>query len=379
MTNQKMESEKILSLFQSIFEGKNPPALTWDTLPSNGHLQTWIYSKFRSELPEDIQKKAQQTYYKFALADMRRKTSMEMVKKILDHAGISFCFLKGAELAYHYYPDPVLRYSIDLDLLVKEEDAAKAFQLISAAGWIPEHDFHDLECKHLPELRRKNFCTVEIHKHLFKGTPDENQKLMALCHSNRLPPELMLAHLLYHAFYHHHWNNALKTVLDIGMIFRNATVDPEHFQNIAKEFHLEGLLEAVLASFPECYPAEWRSAFPADSLSERTIQAIRTLALEQDQLLGGIAYKESNFIANHAMSSSEKVIQEKLSKISPSMLGAIYHFSPRKVKILYPFLICHYLITRGFRYFRMRQKNILAHHSDLESIYREIGAILPDP
>ena len=73
------------------------------------------------------------TWYKNRLL-CRRITG---VLSLLKNHGIQSMLLKGAALALLYYKDWALRPMNDFDLLVPEEDALKAVDLLCRSGWAP--------------------------------------------------------------------------------------------------------------------------------------------------------------------------------------------------------------------------------------------------
>ena len=54
----------------------------------------------------------------------QKKYVKEQIEKVLDRENIEHIFLKGATLC-NYYPEPWMRTSCDIDVLVKREDHQK--------------------------------------------------------------------------------------------------------------------------------------------------------------------------------------------------------------------------------------------------------------
>jgi len=135
-------------------------------------------------------------------------------------AGIEALVLKGAALAHLVYPQPGLRPRRDLDILVRQEEAVHAYQLLGAAGFqIAPTLLHGLSRyhQHCAEATRKVdqlSISVELHLNLFfrfkpyglpSGTYDD---LVARAMSfdldgitaYTLGREEMLWHLYHHGF-----------------------------------------------------------------------------------------------------------------------------------------------------------------------------------
>jgi len=343
-------------LLKPLFENRIPEPVPVTFLPSSPILRTFIFYYFQKTLTAEQSAELRNSYSRFLVSEMRRKSAFQKVGQLLTDAGITFYPLKGCRLAYSYYPDPVLRYSVDVDILTAPEDAGKAFELIAANGWTPKHDFRNFEEKHLPELHNRKLCTVEIHTYIFEKDPEKNRRLFEMLQEDPESPELLLANLMHHAFHHHNWQNAMKTVIDIGMILRKGGIDPEKYRKIAACYGVEQLLESVLTSFPEFFPARWLEMFPARHLTGETIMAIRALALGSEGMLEEYSAAQLAVIAGDSGKSVFKTVYAQLRLLSPSRLGITYGISCSRARISYPFLLIHYLFTRSFSVFSLLKK-----------------------
>ena len=98
------------------------------------------------------------------------------VNRILSEAGIKHILLKGMALEHSLYGSRGLRQMNDNDILLRREDALKAWLLLQDKGFIakplksPLHKkiLPDLG-KHLPELYKEGY-SLEIHTRLFDET-----------------------------------------------------------------------------------------------------------------------------------------------------------------------------------------------------------------
>ena len=104
------------------------------------------------------------------------------VNTILSEAGIKHILLKGMALEHTVYGARGLRQMTDNDLLVKNEDAMKAWLLLQKHGFIPEMIKSPLYRKiiteigkHMPTLVKEGY-SVEIHNRLFRES-EKNRKL----------------------------------------------------------------------------------------------------------------------------------------------------------------------------------------------------------
>ncbi len=96
------------------------------------------------------------------------------VNKILSEAGIKHVLLKGMALEHTVYGSKGLRQMNDNDILIKKEEALRAWTILQRHGFIPEIIKSPLHRKiisetgkHLPTLRKEGYA-VEIHIRLFR-------------------------------------------------------------------------------------------------------------------------------------------------------------------------------------------------------------------
>lgn len=105
--------------------------------------------------------------------DLRAESECVRVTQLLGCAGIETVVLKGLAVAHLDYPDPSLRSTTDVDLLVRAEDMERATELLAEAGFRRD----------LPERRRgfdRRFAKdvtlygprrveVDLHRTLLRG------------------------------------------------------------------------------------------------------------------------------------------------------------------------------------------------------------------
>lgn len=104
------------------------------------------------------------------------------VNDILVSAGIKHLLLKGMALEHTKYGGIGLRQMADTDILVKKDEALKAWGLLKENGFIEDNVKSRLHKKilldigyHLPALRKDGYI-VEVHHRLFSD-PAKNQSL----------------------------------------------------------------------------------------------------------------------------------------------------------------------------------------------------------
>lgn len=124
------------------------------------------------------------------------------VNRILSDAGIKHILLKGMALEYSIYGAKGLRQMTDNDILVKKEDALKAWLLLQKNGFRSEMIKSYLHRKiitdigkHLPTLVKDGYA-VEIHHRLF-AKAEKNEKLNdAIDNAVEIAVEGTLAYIL---------------------------------------------------------------------------------------------------------------------------------------------------------------------------------------
>lgn len=171
-----------------------------------------------------------------------------LIHRILDRARIPHLALKGADLAFHIYPQPGLRPMRDIDVLVPRDRMAEAFEALLANGLqrcAPYQGTVDaaLATSHqLPPLRSPSGTLgVELHHRLFH-IDKHGRRVGDLCDdpgfwqravSKKIagesvrfagPTELLL-HLTEHAVYGHRFNNGPLTFCDIGYLLLRESID----------------------------------------------------------------------------------------------------------------------------------------------------------
>jgi hypothetical protein len=103
-----------------------------------------------------------------------RTRVMADVARMLQGAGVQYLVLKGAALAHIVYAAPALRPMRDLDLLVRPEDASRAADALSQAGfetspvWIPD-DHHHLPAQSM--TLDGVAVSVELHRQPLSPVP----------------------------------------------------------------------------------------------------------------------------------------------------------------------------------------------------------------
>ena len=194
----------------------------------------------RSEVKQKFEKQILTAIYRYENIN----SELETLKTAFEEEKIPFIPLKGSVIR-QYYPEPWLRTSCDIDILVKEADADKASKALAKhlQYKINEKGQHDISLFSLSNIH------VELH---FKLMDIEFKQVSALrdiwsggeiapvsgyeyCMSN----ELFLLYHIYHMAKHFvHGGCGIKPFVDLWVIQNKIDYDEEKTEKILKESDL---------------------------------------------------------------------------------------------------------------------------------------------
>lgn len=173
---------------------------------------------------------------------------LEKAKALFKIGGIPFVPLKGT-LVRDLYPEPWLRHSCDVDLLIREEDLEKAVHILTGAGFQTKNkkDYHDVSlfyggahlelhfniCENIPRI---DSALSQVWKHTVKISDYEYHETGAffLYHA--------VAHLLYHFV---RGGCSLKQFLDIWLLRQKGEFDEEELKQLLSTGKLERFYEII--------------------------------------------------------------------------------------------------------------------------------------
>ena len=183
-----------------------------------------------------------------AMAVLSQQAALRLALARLGDAGIAAVALKGVALAWRHYPEAALRPMRDIDLLVAEDRAIQASQVLAMAGFVPETtdpatlrqalaDDHQLPGQYHPALG----VTIELHHRL--GDPPQRRgyrvpqidpagvmarAVAVTCGGALVPcpaPQDLAAHLIIHALYGHRLDCGPLVLADLHFLAADHAVD----------------------------------------------------------------------------------------------------------------------------------------------------------
>lgn len=252
------------------------PLLHWQSTRQRPHLP----------IPADVREELAARFKRSTFRALVMRRELMLVHRLLAGAGIPCMALKGAYLAFHAYPQLGLRPLRDLDILVPQADALRAFEVLLAGGLVrlPKcQGTPEAVCKvgcHLPPLvTTPGQVTVEVHARLYVpgrlGTdmadPSEepafwHRRLLAQVGEDALSfpaPEDLLLHLIVHAAYHHQFSNGPLILSDIAYLLRDGPIDWPLFWRLAERGGQRSACELTLR-LAEAYWGALGVQWPAD-------------------------------------------------------------------------------------------------------------------
>ena len=225
------------------------------------HLCCWCYRALYDVLPETFRKPFHTSYlYRSGKVAQQQQMKNELFA-LLETNRIRFAPIKGADLAFELYPDPVLRYFCDLDILIHPEDCLRALEVLDQAHWQELSDKTQFPEHHHYTIRSKNHVALEPHKTLPQFDHVSAETIWQHIHpvhpgnfQHRLEPELQLLLLVRHAA-NHCEESVYKLLLDAAHILKNGSVSMEKLQQLVQKWEMP-YPGHFLAAFPEFFPED---------------------------------------------------------------------------------------------------------------------------
>ncbi len=254
---------------------------------------------------------------------------LEQLKKTLKEAGIPFIPLKGS-VVRKYYPEPWMRTSCDIDILVKEADAERAAAILAEhlQYTIKEKNQHDISLFspsniHV-ELHFKlmdiEFKQVQVLKDIWNGGEIE----LVSESEYRMSDELFLLYHIYHMAKHFvHGGCGIKPFIDLWVIQNKIGYDEEKAEKLLQESDLLLFYNHAMELMNV-----WFEGKPHNSVTQE---------MENYVLQGGVYGTLEQHLA---MSQNKKggKFRHLLSKIFLSYEQMkVYYPSVKKCPILFPF------------------------------------------
>ncbi len=269
----------------------------------------------------------------------------EMVSTLLRQHGIRFALVKGQNLR-KLYPDPISRFSCDIDILCDgKEEYKKALDLLISDGY-------KRICDHGKDVElRKDNITFEIHYALFQGHDAYFSDVFSRCTKRDgsqyfLNDEDVYIYCLKHS--HSHFFSGvvtIRSICDIYLIRKYCqSIDYSYTDKIISQYGLDKYQSVILGIIDK-----WWKGMPQPREIEFVENYIFNLSFEN---LTGKKVVRNNIVSGKKKSGKVKFLFF-INRLFPSysFMKIRYKFL-EKYKLLYPFTVIfrpfHTLFKGGF-------------------------------
>lgn len=286
-----------------------------------------------------------------------RQFDSENIFKVLESAGISYIPLKGAVIK-ELYPEPWMRTSCDIDILVHEEDLDKAVSSIAngtdfSAGKRGYHDISMLNSRVHLELHFSIKETIEsIDQMLGKAWDYAERKGSSCCFV--FTPEFQIFHVLAHMSYHlRRGGLGMRPFLDLWLLKEKTHYNESELQTLCEKCGI--------------WPFYKKSCELLNSWMANDKYTPESEALEQYCLMGGV-YGNSE-IASAAVLRENTGIRYYFRRlfIKKEALQELYPRLRDK-----PLLLPYYEIKRWFRLLnKTKRKRIFGELKGVHTINKD--------
>ena len=204
------------------------------------HVGGLLYHRLKSRgweaaLPEELLQALRQVYLRNAARNLGLYGELKRIVSVLHAGDIPVVVLKGAYLAGVVYGNLALREMVDIDLLVRKTNLARAAGELQEAGYRPARPFWiEAICAtshHLPRFTKPGAVAIEMHWTIAPPTSPITVDLDGLWKRARpavvkgievltLCPEDLLLHLCLHTSFQHRFAVGLRALCDISETVR---------------------------------------------------------------------------------------------------------------------------------------------------------------
>ena len=181
------------------------------------------------------------------------QTEIKKITHVLTELKIPYILLKGPRVR-KYYPEPWLRTSCDIDILIHEEDLDLAINgLMEKCSYKKqERNYHDVP------LVSPNNILLELHFNIKENMDNLDKVLIKVwdysspldkdsCLEYEQSNEFFLFHLLAHTAYHfQHGGCGIRSILDLYLIHHQMPYNNEKLRMLCREAKIETFYEYVI-------------------------------------------------------------------------------------------------------------------------------------
>lgn len=217
------------------------------------HIVGSALSKVRVELLAEAKTMFQKQMLTAVFRYETIKYEYDRICNALETAKISFVPLKGL-VVRKYYPEPWMRTSCDIDILVHEEDLDRAVEaLVSNIGYACDgkRNYHDVSLYSGSGVHLELHFSIKETMDSIDGLLDKVWEYCEVCdgkiYEHRQSEEYLMFHLIAHMSYHFtHGGCGVKSLVDIYLLERGLRYDKDKLTEICESCGINRFRESVL-------------------------------------------------------------------------------------------------------------------------------------
>ena len=270
----------------------------------------------------------------------QQRYELERIKELFEKERIAFIPLKGS-IVREYYPEPWMRTSCDIDILIEEKDFKRAVLVLTERLKFTaeeKKDYHDLS------LYSESGVHIELHYSLCENIGNIDKVLSRAWEyaieyegktERKLQDEFFAFYIVAHMLYHfQHGGCGVRPLLDLWLLKKYFSFG-EQFDDMLIKSKIKTFYKAMF-ELSECW-------FGQGQFNEKTI-------LIQDYLLNAGVYgtKQNSELADTIKSGNKKKRLIRYIFLPYENMVILYPVL-KKAKILLPFFHVWRWITRLFR------------------------------
>ncbi len=239
------EQPLTIEQFKSVFrlaDTHDLSHLVYMALERNGKLPTPATPADQALL-DDAAEQITGVQYRYA----KLEAEIEHISAVFEREGIDYMPLKGAVLRV-LYPEPWMRTSCDIDILVREPDLTRAVEALVAEGFETDgvRNHHDV-------LLRCDGVNLELHHNLLERMPQSDALLGTVWehtvnrgHYYLETPAFFLYHHLAHMAHHVLGGGCgVRTVMDLWLLMHNSHYPAAEVLELCQKGGLDVFAEQV--------------------------------------------------------------------------------------------------------------------------------------
>lgn len=207
--------------------------------------------KFSDSFQYSIKEKIRNAQFSSLYAHEKLVYELESICEVFEKEKIPYIKLKGSRIKA-FYPEPWMRTSGDLDILVKEEDISRAIKvLVSRLKYYKKtENFHDIS------LYSQSGVLLELHFNIQEDINNLNivlNKVWEYSSKNidsyeyLQTEEFFIFHQIAHMAYHFiNGGCGIRPFIDVYLLQRKMEYDEDKVRKLCKEASIETFYDAVL-------------------------------------------------------------------------------------------------------------------------------------